>query len=147
MHIKPSPEGTVFISFLPLGREHLSLLPRAPQAVLAGSVAAMDGQPDAELRKQDDQMDCEREPAGMSSDEWKSWKRGQVRRNTLHLVSAAAQWILLLACVVYLGLDSLQLSTVRARVPPVLCWPVNFCMGFSVRKENNKKKAFRLTLF
>ncbi|KAI6064142.1 Tumor necrosis factor ligand superfamily member 4 [Aix galericulata] len=81
------------------------------QAVLAGSVAAMDGQPDAELRKQDDQMDCEREPAGMSGDEWKSWKRGQVRRNTLHLVSAAAQWILLLACLVYLGLDSLQLST------------------------------------
>ncbi|XP_068546420.1 tumor necrosis factor ligand superfamily member 4 [Anas acuta] len=74
----------------------------------------MDGQPDAELRKQDDQMDCEREPAGMSGDEWQSWKRGQVRRNTLHLVSAAAQWILLLACVVYLGLDSLQLSTPRS---------------------------------
>lgn len=114
--------------------------------MLAGSVAAMDGQPDAELRKQDDQMDREREPAGMmSGDEWKSWKRGQVRRNTLHLVSAAAQWILLLACLVYLGLDSLQLSTVRAHVPPIVCWPVNLCMGFFVRKE--KKKLLGLSPF
>ncbi|KFV07478.1 hypothetical protein N340_14489, partial [Tauraco erythrolophus] len=66
----------------------------------------MEGQPDAELRNQD-QRDHEREPA---EDEWKSWKRGQVR-DTLHLVSAAAQWILLLACLIYLGIDSLQPST------------------------------------
>ncbi|XP_075615192.1 tumor necrosis factor ligand superfamily member 4 isoform X2 [Balearica regulorum gibbericeps] len=66
----------------------------------------MAGQPDTEPRNQD-QMDCEREPA---EDEWKSWQRGQVR-NTLHLVSAAAQWILLLACLIYLGIDSLQPST------------------------------------
>ncbi|KAF1554041.1 hypothetical protein FQV20_0004318, partial [Eudyptula albosignata] len=66
----------------------------------------MEGQPDVEPRNQD-QMDREREPA---EDEWQSWKRGQVR-NTLHLVSAAAQWILLLACLIYLGIDSLQPST------------------------------------
>ncbi|KGL99529.1 hypothetical protein N301_09652, partial [Charadrius vociferus] len=66
----------------------------------------MEGQPDAEPRNQD-QLDREREPA---EDEWKSWQRGQVR-NTLHLVSAAAQWILLLACLIYLGIDSLQPST------------------------------------
>ncbi|XP_063199849.1 tumor necrosis factor ligand superfamily member 4 [Chroicocephalus ridibundus] len=66
----------------------------------------MEGQTDAEVRNQD-QMDCERQPA---EDEWKSSQRGQVR-NTLHLVSAAAQWILLLACLVYLGIDTLQPST------------------------------------
>ncbi|NXN74458.1 TNFL4 factor, partial [Himantopus himantopus] len=66
----------------------------------------MEGQPDAEPRNQD-QMAREREPA---EDEWKNWQRGQVR-NTLHLVSAAAQWILLLACLIYLGIDSLQPST------------------------------------
>ncbi|NXC14353.1 TNFL4 factor, partial [Corythaeola cristata] len=69
----------------------------------------MEGQRDAELRNQD-QRDHEKEPA---EDEWKSWKRGQVR-DTLHLVSAAAQWILLLACLIYLGIHSLQPSTVRA---------------------------------
>ncbi|XP_074008720.1 tumor necrosis factor ligand superfamily member 4 [Numenius arquata] len=68
----------------------------------------MEEQMDAEPRNQD-QMDPEREPA---EDEWKSWQRGQVR-NTLHLVSAAAQWILLLACLIYLGIDSLQPSTPR----------------------------------
>ncbi|KFQ87822.1 hypothetical protein N337_01999, partial [Phoenicopterus ruber ruber] len=66
----------------------------------------MEGQPDVETKNQD-QMDREREPA---EDEWKSWQRGQVR-NTLHLVSAAAQWILLLACLIYLGINSLQPST------------------------------------
>ncbi|KFW89085.1 hypothetical protein N336_10813, partial [Phalacrocorax carbo] len=66
----------------------------------------MEGQPDVESRNQD-RMDHEREP---TEDEWKSWQRGQVR-NTLHLVSAAAQWILLLACLIYLGIDSLQPST------------------------------------
>ncbi|NWX07221.1 TNFL4 factor, partial [Caloenas nicobarica] len=65
----------------------------------------MEGQPDIEPRNQD-QKDCKSEPA---EDEWKSWQRGQVR-NTLHLVSATAQWILLLACLIYLGIDSLQPS-------------------------------------
>lgn len=93
----------------------------------------MEGQPDVEPRNQD-QMDREREPA---EDEWQSWQRGQVR-NTLHLVSAAAQWILLLACLIYLGIDSLQPSTVRAHVQPILCWPVKLCTGFIfffLRKE------------
>ncbi|NXP13287.1 TNFL4 factor, partial [Thinocorus orbignyianus] len=82
----------------------------------------MEGQIDAEPRNRD-QMDPEREPA---EEEWKSWQRGQVR-NTLHLVSAAAQWILLLACLIYLGIDSLQPSTVRAHVQPIACWPVKLC--------------------
>ncbi|KAM6264772.1 tumor necrosis factor ligand superfamily member 4 [Spheniscus humboldti] len=73
----------------------------------------MEGQPDVEPRNQD-QMDREREPA---EDEWQSWQRGQVR-NTLHLVSAAAQWILLLACLIYLGIDSLQPSTPRSDEVP-----------------------------
>ncbi|XP_061860331.1 uncharacterized protein LOC133626305 [Colius striatus] len=66
----------------------------------------MEGQPDAETRNQD-QMNHEKERA---EDEWNSWRRGQVR-NTLYLVSAAAQWILLLTCLIYLGIDSLQPST------------------------------------
>ncbi|NXI99580.1 TNFL4 factor, partial [Psophia crepitans] len=82
----------------------------------------MAGQPEVEPRNRD-QMDCEREPA---EDEWNSWQRGQVR-NTLHLVSAAAQWILLLACLIYLGINSLQPSTVRAHVQPIVCWPVKLC--------------------
>ncbi|XP_075365336.1 tumor necrosis factor ligand superfamily member 4 [Mycteria americana] len=73
----------------------------------------MEGQPDVEPRNQD-HMDHEREPA---EDEWNSWQRGQVR-NTLHLVSAAAQWILLLACLIYLGIDSLQPSTPRSDEVP-----------------------------
>ncbi|NXF11586.1 TNFL4 factor, partial [Smithornis capensis] len=66
----------------------------------------MEGQPDVEKSNQE-QMDCERECAEY---EWKSWQRGQVR-NTLHLVSAVAQWILLLACLIYLGIGFLQPST------------------------------------
>ncbi|KFP75583.1 hypothetical protein N310_12860, partial [Acanthisitta chloris] len=66
----------------------------------------MEGQTDVESRKRE-KMDCEREH---TEDEWMSWQRGQVR-NTLYLVSAAAQWILLLACLIYLGIDFLQPST------------------------------------
>ncbi|XP_071421805.1 tumor necrosis factor ligand superfamily member 4 [Pithys albifrons albifrons] len=66
----------------------------------------MEGQPEVQPRNKE-QLDCERECA---EDEWKSWQRGQVR-NTLHLVSAVAQWILLLACLIYLGIDLLQPST------------------------------------
>ncbi|NXE95922.1 TNFL4 factor, partial [Menura novaehollandiae] len=66
----------------------------------------MEGLPDVEARN-GEQTDCERERA---EDEWKRWQRGQVR-NTLHLVSAVAQWILLLACLVYLAIDFLQPST------------------------------------
>lgn len=75
----------------------------------------MEGQTDEKPRNQD-RMDHEREPA---EDEWRSWHRGQVR-NTLHLISAAAQWILLLACLIYLGIDSLQPSTVRPYFQPCL---------------------------
>ncbi|KFO75403.1 hypothetical protein N303_07945, partial [Cuculus canorus] len=57
----------------------------------------MEEQPDVQLRNQQ-QLDREREHA---EHEWENWQRGQVR-NTLHLVSAAAQWILLLACLIYL---------------------------------------------
>ncbi|NXM24035.1 TNFL4 factor, partial [Oxyruncus cristatus] len=74
----------------------------------------MEGQPEAEPRNEE-QMDCKRECA---EDEWTSWQRGQVR-NMLHLVSAVAQWILLLACLIYLGIDFLQPSTVRAHVQPM----------------------------
>ncbi|NXD08554.1 TNFL4 factor, partial [Nothocercus nigrocapillus] len=67
----------------------------------------MDKLQDTEPKRQQHQRDLEREAA---ENEWKSWQRGQLRRNTLHLVSAAAQWILLLACLIYLGIDALQLS-------------------------------------
>ncbi|XP_051653694.1 tumor necrosis factor ligand superfamily member 4 [Manacus candei] len=73
----------------------------------------MEGQPEVESRNEE-QMDCERERA---EDEWRSWQRGQVR-NTLHLVSAVAQWILLLACLIYLGIDFLQPSTPRSDEVP-----------------------------
>ncbi|KFQ39609.1 hypothetical protein N332_13991, partial [Mesitornis unicolor] len=66
----------------------------------------MEEQPDVEPRNPD-QMDHKNESA---EDEWRGWQRGQVR-NTLHLVSAAAQWILLLACLIYLGIYSLRPST------------------------------------
>ncbi|NWT11042.1 TNFL4 factor, partial [Vireo altiloquus] len=66
----------------------------------------MEEQPVVEPRDQE-QMDCEREPA---EEERKRWQRGQVR-NMLHLVSAVAQWILLLACLIYLGIDFLRPST------------------------------------
>lgn len=116
----------------------------APSPAVAGSTAEMEGQPDAEPRNQD-QMDREREPA---EDEWKSWQRGQVR-NTLHLVSAAAQWILLLACLIYLGIDSLQPSTVRARVQPIVCWLVKLCMDFIILLLffKKRKKHLGLSLF
>ncbi|XP_065530046.1 tumor necrosis factor ligand superfamily member 4 [Lathamus discolor] len=66
----------------------------------------MEGQTNVQPRNQN-QMDQERKPA---ENEWKSWQRGHVR-NTLHLVSATAQWILLLACLIYLAIGSLQPST------------------------------------
>ncbi|XP_075280898.1 tumor necrosis factor ligand superfamily member 4 [Opisthocomus hoazin] len=73
----------------------------------------MEGQLDGETRNQD-KTGRETEPA---EDAWKSWQRGQVR-NTLHLVSAAAQWILLLACLIYLGINSLQPSTLQSKEVP-----------------------------
>lgn len=96
----------------------------------------MEGQPDTELKKHTDQKDCEKEPAGMrSDDEWRGWQKGQAKRNTLYLVSAATQWILLLACLIYLGTDSLQLWTVRAHVQPIVCWPVELSMGFCKQRQ------------
>ncbi|XP_027590700.1 tumor necrosis factor ligand superfamily member 4 [Pipra filicauda] len=73
----------------------------------------MEGQLEVEPRNEE-QMDCERERA---EDEWRSWQRGQVR-NTLHLVSAVAQWILLLSCLIYLGIDFLQPSTPQSDEVP-----------------------------
>ncbi|XP_061307867.1 tumor necrosis factor ligand superfamily member 4 [Pezoporus flaviventris] len=78
----------------------------SPSPAVAGSAAEMEGQINVELRNQN-QMDQERKPA---ENEGKSWQKGQVR-NTLHLVSATAQWILLLACLIYLAIGSLQPST------------------------------------
>lgn len=112
-----------------------------PSPAVPCSSGEMAGQPDTEPRNQD-QMDCEREPA---EDEWKSWQRGQVR-NTLHLVSAAAQWILLLACLIYLGIDSLQPSTVRTHVQPIVCWPVKL-YGLYFYFFKKRKKPLGLSLF
>ncbi|XP_025899610.1 tumor necrosis factor ligand superfamily member 4 [Nothoprocta perdicaria] len=67
----------------------------------------MDKAADTELKSHEHQRDLEREAA---EKEWRSWQRGQLRRNTLHLVSAAAQWVLLLACFIYLAIDALQLA-------------------------------------
>ncbi|NXQ40036.1 TNFL4 factor, partial [Catharus fuscescens] len=88
----------------------------------------MEGEPDAELGAAE-QMHNQREPM---EDGWMLWQGGQVR-NTLHLVSAVAQWILLLACLIYLGVHFLQPSTVRARVQPSVCWPLKLWMGRSTR--------------
>ncbi|XP_430147.3 tumor necrosis factor ligand superfamily member 4 [Gallus gallus] len=83
-----------------------------PVLLVPALLVEMEGQPDTELKKHTDQKDCEKEPAGMrSDDEWRGWQKGQAKRNTLYLVSAATQWILLLACLIYLGTDSLQLWT------------------------------------
>ncbi|XP_032552652.1 tumor necrosis factor ligand superfamily member 4 [Chiroxiphia lanceolata] len=85
----------------------------------------MEGQPEVEPTNEE-QMDCERERA---EDEWRSWQRGQVR-NTLHLVSAVAQWILLLACLIYLGIDFLQPSTPQSDEVP---WTLIRYTGESIK--------------
>nr|XP_030135596.1 tumor necrosis factor ligand superfamily member 4 [Taeniopygia guttata] len=63
----------------------------------------MEGEPDTEAGA-GEKLECHRERA---EHEWKLWQGGQVR-NTLHLISAVAQWILLLACLIYLGVHFLQ---------------------------------------
>ncbi|NWV16324.1 TNFL4 factor, partial [Origma solitaria] len=68
----------------------------------------MEGQPDVEPRT-GQQKERERERAEDEDRLETRWQRGQVR-NTLHLVSAVAQWILLLACLIYLGIHFLQPS-------------------------------------
>lgn len=93
-------------------------------------------------------MHCEREP---EEDECKPWPGGQVG-NTLHLVSAVAQWILLLACLIYLGIDFLQPSAVRTHVQPSVCWPVKPSMGFFsffffFFKKSKKLLSLFLSLF
>ncbi|XP_068055254.1 tumor necrosis factor ligand superfamily member 4 [Anomalospiza imberbis] len=67
--------------------------------------AAMEGEPDAEPGA-GEQLEPQRQRA---EDEWKLWQGGQLR-STLHLVSAVAQWILLLACLIYLGVHFLRPS-------------------------------------
>ncbi|NWI59614.1 TNFL4 factor, partial [Calyptomena viridis] len=95
----------------------------------------MEGQPDVEPSNQE-QMDCEKQCAEY---EWKSWQRGQVR-NTLHLVSAVAQWILLLACLIYLGIGFLQPSTVRAHT-----FIMGSCALSSILGKSIKGVAVNLT--
>ncbi|KFP01682.1 hypothetical protein N300_02725, partial [Calypte anna] len=65
----------------------------------------MEEEPGVEPRNPDP-VDQEMEGA---EEEWKGWQAGQLR-NILHLVSAAAQWILLLLCLIYLGVNSLRAS-------------------------------------
>ncbi|XP_041276127.1 tumor necrosis factor ligand superfamily member 4 [Onychostruthus taczanowskii] len=48
-----------------------------------------------------------------AEDERRLWHGGQVR-NTLHLVSAVAQWLLLLACLIYLGVHFLRPSKTQS---------------------------------
>lgn len=80
----------------------------------------MEGQPEMEPRNQGEQLDLER---GSADYEWRRWQRAQVRRNTLQLVSAVAQWILLLTCLVQLGLGFLHSSPVRLHDKPhCLLW-------------------------
>ncbi|XP_064282432.1 tumor necrosis factor ligand superfamily member 4 [Passer domesticus] len=65
----------------------------------------MEGQADAEPGA-GQQLQHQRQRA---EDEQRLWQGGQVR-NTLHLISAVAQWILLLACLIYLGVHFLRPS-------------------------------------
>ncbi|XP_033372446.1 tumor necrosis factor ligand superfamily member 4 [Parus major] len=73
----------------------------------------MEGQADTEPRA-GEQLES---PGEAEEDEWRPWQGGQVR-NMLHLVAAAAQWILLLACLVYLGVDLLRPSTTQSDKVP-----------------------------
>lgn len=106
----------------------------------------MEGKPEAQP-KPGEQMHCEREP---EEDDCKPWPGGQVG-NTLHLVSAVAQWILLLACLIYLGIDFLQPPAVRAHVQPSVCWPVKLSMGliffFFFLRKAKKLLSLSLSLF
>ncbi|XP_041334839.1 tumor necrosis factor ligand superfamily member 4 [Pyrgilauda ruficollis] len=69
----------------------------------------MDGQADTEPGA-GQQLRPHRQRA---EDESRLWQGGQVR-NTLHLVSAVAQWILLLACLIYLGVHFLRPSKTQS---------------------------------
>ncbi|XP_038000170.1 tumor necrosis factor ligand superfamily member 4 [Motacilla alba alba] len=71
--------------------------------------AGMEGQPDAEPGA-GQQLEHQRERA---EDEWRLWQAGQVR-SWLHLVSAVAQWVLLLACLIYLGVHFLRPSKTQS---------------------------------
>lgn len=99
----------------------------------------MEGEPDAEAGAAE-QMHSQREAV---EDGWMLWQGGQVR-NMLHLVSAVAQWILLLACLIYLGVHFLRPLTVRARVQPSVCWPLKLCMGFLFFGFSRKEKRFEV---
>ncbi|NWT94732.1 TNFL4 factor, partial [Urocynchramus pylzowi] len=92
----------------------------------------MEGQPDAEPAA-GEQLEHQRERA---EDEWRLGQGGQVR-NTLHLVSAVAQWILLLACLIYLGVHFLRPSKTFVRTgSPLLP---------SIPGESTKGAAVNLT--
>uniref|UniRef100_A0A8C6YWP8 TNF superfamily member 4 n=1 Tax=Nothoprocta perdicaria TaxID=30464 RepID=A0A8C6YWP8_NOTPE len=89
----------------------------------------MDKAADTELKSHEHQRDLEREAA---EKEWRSWQRGQLRRNTLHLVSAAAQWVLLLACFIYLAIDALQLSLTFTELPLLSSIPGKSVKGIAI---------------
>ncbi|NXF22152.1 TNFL4 factor, partial [Rhodinocichla rosea] len=65
----------------------------------------MDGQKDAEPGA-GEKLEQQREHA---EEEWRLWQGGQLRSSLL-LVSAVAQWVLLLACLIYLGVHFLRPS-------------------------------------
>ncbi|KAL2301742.1 hypothetical protein Nmel_011138 [Mimus melanotis] len=70
----------------------------------------MEGEPEAEPGAAAEQLHSRREAVQKG---WMLWQGGQVR-NMLHLVSAVAQWILLLACLIYLGMDFLRPHTTQS---------------------------------
>ncbi|XP_036244235.1 tumor necrosis factor ligand superfamily member 4 [Molothrus aeneus] len=69
----------------------------------------MDGQTDAGAGA-GQQLEQQREGA---EEEGRLWQGGQAR-SSLHLVSAVAQWVLLLACLIYLGVHFLRPSKTQS---------------------------------
>ncbi|CAN8218021.1 unnamed protein product [Coccothraustes coccothraustes] len=65
----------------------------------------MDGQTDAEPGAGEQLA----QPRERAEEEWRLWQGGQ-GRSSLQLVSAVAQWVLLLACLIYLGVHFLRPS-------------------------------------
>lgn len=76
----------------------------------------MDGQRDAEAGAgQQPEQPGER---AEEEEEGRLWQGGQAR-SSLHLISALAQWVLLLTCLIYLGVHFLRPSKVRAHLQPL----------------------------
>ncbi|XP_005426771.1 tumor necrosis factor ligand superfamily member 4 [Geospiza fortis] len=74
----------------------------------------MDGQTDAEPGERLGEQREGAEGAEGAEEQGRLWQQGGQPRSSLHLVSALAQWVLLLACLIYLGVHLLRPSKIQS---------------------------------